>query len=346
MLHKFICLHLAGLILYTIPLAGQTDTLKKDFDLFDSNEILELSLSFDITKFEREKPKDEYLDAILTIHLNKEDSLIRKIRVKSCGDMRNKYCKLPPMVLNFTKTEFINENLHKLGKVKLYTHCRSGNEEYLFKEYLVYKLYNMLTECSFRVRIARITYKDIYNKNEPVVAYGFFIEPTDLLVERLNAIPVGAVPLTQRNILPDMIDRMAIFSYMVGNTDWSVSNQHNCKVFMQNDLNRPDQDMIIPFDFDYAGIVNANYAIPGKGLSIKSVSERIYIGMCRDEEGFSTALKEFSDKKEELYRIIEEFDPISDRGKKEMIRYLDEFYKLFNDRNAIVKVFLSECRDI
>jgi hypothetical protein len=104
--------------------------------------------------------------------------------------------------------------------------------------------------------------------------------------------------------------------------------------------------MIIPFDFDYAGIVNTDYAIPGDGLNIESVCERIYIGICRIEEEFIIALKEFSDKKEELYRIIQEFDPISDRGQKDMIRYLDEFYKLFNDRNAIVKVFLNECKHL
>jgi hypothetical protein len=346
MIRKSICLLLAELILYTIPLAAQTETPENNFDLFESNEILEISLSFDIAKFVREKSKDEYLDAILTINISKEDSIIRKIRVKSCGNMRNKYCKFPPVVLNFKKTEFVNENLYKLGKVKFYTHCRNGNEEYLFKEYLVYRLYNVLTDYSFRVRMARITYNDIYNKKKPVVSYGFFMEPTHSLEERLSAIRVGEVPLTQNNIMPEMIDRMAIFSYMIGNTDWSVSNQHNCKIFIQKDLNRPDKDIIIPFDFDYAGIVNTDYAIPGDGLNIESVCERIYIGICRNEEEFLIALKEFSDKKEELYSIIQEFDPISYRGKKDMIRYLDEFYKLFNDRNAIVKVFLNECKHL
>ncbi len=333
-------------MLYAIPLACQTDTLQKKFNLFESDEILEMSLSFDIKKFVREKPKDEYLDAVLTIHISKEDTIIRKIRVKSCGDFRNEYCKLPPILLNFKKTGFTNEYLHKMGKVKLYTHCRTGNEEYLFKEYLVYRLYNVLTDYSFRVRMARITYWDISDNKELVTAYGFFIEPMDMLVERLNAIPVGSVPLTQRNILPEMIDRMAIFSYMIGNTDWSVTNQHNCKILMQKDLDRPDQDMIIPFDFDYAGIVNTDYALPAEGLSIESVRERIYVGMCRTEEDFIIALTDFYDKKEELYRIIQDFDPISDKGKKEMVRYLDEFYKLFNNRNAIVNVFLKECRDI
>jgi hypothetical protein len=344
MLQKFICLLGVVLFLYTISATAQTDTLENNFDLFESDDILELSLSFDIAKFLREKSKDEYLDAILAIHTNDENSFITKIRVKSCGDMRNRYCKFPPMVLNFKKSECINENLQKLGKVRLYTHCRNGNEEYLYKEYLAYRLYNVLTDYSFRVRMARITYTDMYNKKKPVVSYGFFLEPTHSLEERLNAIRVGEVPLTQRSIMPEMIDRMAIFSYMIGNTDWSVSNQHNCKIFMQKDLNCPDQDMIIPFDFDYAGIVNTDYAIPGEGLNIESVCERIYIGICRNEEEFLIALKEFSDKKEELYSIIQEFDPISDRGKKEMILYLDEFYKLFNDRNAIVKVFLNECK--
>lgn len=355
MLQKFISLQLGILFFIGIPLTGQyetdqlqsslTDTLEEDFDLFGSNEILELSLSFDIKTYIREKPKEEYLDALLTINISKEDSVTCNIRVKSCGDFRNKYCNFPPLLMNFKKTEFAGENLHKLGKVKMYTHCRSGCEEYLFREYLVYRLYNVLTDYSFRVRMARITYHDVNDKKKPVQTYGFFIEPMDMLTERLNAIQVGSVPLTQKNILPDMLDRMAIFSYMIGNTDWSVTNHHNCKILMENDLDRPDQNMIIPFDFDYAGIVNTCYAVPGEGLEIESVRERIYIGVCRSEENFMTGLQEFIDKKEDLYSIIQGFDPISEKGKKEMLRYLDGFYDLFNSRNAIVYELLKECRD-
>jgi hypothetical protein len=345
-----------GLVFYAVPSGGQpatgelphsiSDNPIKDFDLFENNEVLDLSLTFDVARYIKEKPKEEYLDAILNLYISKEDSITRNIRIRSCGEFRNKYCNFPPMVMNFKKTEFADESLHKIGKVKMFTHCRTGCEEFLQREYLVYRLYNVLTSYSFKVRPVRVTYYDTNHKKKPVGTCGFFIEPMDMLAERLNGIPIGSVPLTQRNIVPEMMDRMAIFSYMIGNTDWSVTNQHNCKILTSKDLNRPEQAMIIPYDFDYAGIVNTNYAIPGEGLDIESVRERIYIGICRSEEDFMIALQEFIEKKEEFYRVIQECDLISDKVRKDMIHYLDGFYNLFNDRNAILYQLLKDCRDI
>jgi hypothetical protein len=40
------------------------DTLQQDFGLFTSDEILNLSLRFDITQYRRKKPKDEYMKAV------------------------------------------------------------------------------------------------------------------------------------------------------------------------------------------------------------------------------------------------------------------------------------------
>ena len=101
---------------------------------------------------------------------------------------------------------------------------------YLFKEYLIYKLYNVLTDYSFRVRLASVDYISTYQKNKVIRSYGFFIEPIELLAERIQAVPVESPALNQKNIIPEMMDRVAIFNYMIGNTDWSVPGQHNCKV--------------------------------------------------------------------------------------------------------------------
>ena len=43
-----------------------------------------------------------------------------------------------------------------------------------------------------------------------------------------------------------MMDRIAIFNYMIGNTDWSVPNQHNVKILSQGNSERPDLGVIVP----------------------------------------------------------------------------------------------------
>lgn len=321
-----------------------TDTLA-DFGLFTRDDILELSLQFDITHYKKKKPKDEYLDAILTYHISKTDSVNKKIRIKSRGEFRNGYCDFPPIYLNFKKTDFQKADLSKIEKMKLVTHCQTGNEDFLFKEYLIYKLYNVLTDTSFRVRLVKINYINTFKKSKPVRSFAFFIEPLDFMAERINSVPVEITTLSQKNIIPLMMDRMAIFNYMIGNTDWSVPNQHNCKVLVEINTDTPELGVIVPYDFDYSGLVNASYAIPAEGLGIESVRQRIYTGICRNEEVFLNALKEFAGKKESFYSVITEFPYLDERSKKDMIRYLDEFYNGFDKRSSVVYNLKQDCKD-
>jgi hypothetical protein len=131
---------------------------------------------------------------------------------------------------------------------------------------------------------------------------------------------------------------------MIGNTDWSVPGQHNCKIMLRKETDRPELGMLVPYDFDYSGLVNAYYAVPYEPLGLKSVRERRYLGVCRSEEVFINALKEFTDKKEEFYRIINEFSLLSAKSKKDMMGFLDSFYSEIEDHNTIVSDMLRECK--
>jgi hypothetical protein len=326
------------------PLAA-ADTLSNDFGLFTNEEVLNLQLRFDVVQYTRKKPKEDYLKAILTYHINEKDSINREIRIKSRGEMRNGYCDFPPIRLNFKNAGFQKTDLAKIEKIKMVTHCKYGNEENLFKEYLIYKLYNVLTDTSFRVRLVKVDYinNNPAKKRKPVETYSFFIEPIEMLAERTKSAPVENPNLTQKHILPVMMDRIAIFNYMIGNTDWSVPNLHNCKILSAFDPNHPGLGILVPYDFDYSGLVNADYAIPYEGLGLKSVQERRYLGICRDEAVYNSELKVFLDKKEAFYKVINEFPLLADRTKKEMIDYLESFYRMFDKRNSIVSDILNGC---
>jgi hypothetical protein len=336
-----------------LPAFGQNDTANtdyavvdtlSDFGLFANEDIMRVDLRFDITHYTRKKPKEEYLKAILTYHINDKDSVNKEIRLKSRGEFRNGYCSFPPVVVNFKKSDFQKGDLKEIEKMKMVTHCISGNEDNLLKEYLIYKLYNVLTDSSFRVRLVKIKYINTYKKSKPIISYSFFIEPMSILAKRINCTPVEALSLTQKNIQPKFIDRAAIFNYMIGNTDWSVPNQHNVKVLTIPGSLTPELGLVIPYDFDYSGMVNAHYAVPAEGLKISSVRERIFLGMCRDRDYYVGAIREFAAKKDEFYKEIREFPYLKDRTKKDMLKYLDEFYSGFDKQNTIVSEFLRECK--
>jgi len=329
----------------SIDIYAASDTLQKDFGLFTNDEIFELSLRFDINEYTRNRTEDKYLDAILTYHINRNDSLNKEVKLRSRGVSRKKICQFPPLSLNFKKTEFNKEDLKRIGKIKVVTHCERGNEEYLFREYLVYKLLNILTEYSFKVRLVRINYINTHKVSKPLSTYAFFIEPMDFLIERTNSTEVELTNLGQTNILPEVMDRVAVFSYMIGNTDWSIAGLHNCKILAQKNSQHPELGILVPYDFDYSGLVNSDYAVPYEPLGLTSVRQRYYLGICRSEDVFWNALKEFSDKKEECYKIIEEFPLLSEKSKKDMIVFLDTFYRGIEKRNLVLSEMKRTCKD-
>ncbi len=324
------------------PLSA-VDTLRKDFGLFVGDGLLRLTLRFDIKEYIREKPKDEYMNATLTYYFNEKDSVSKEIRLKSRGIFRNEYCQFPPLSLYFNKSDSAKTDLDKIAKIKVVTHCYYGNENYLFKEYLVYKLFNILTDYSFRVRLARIDYISTTGKSKTISTFCFLIEPFNMLAERTKTIPVNSATLTQKNIIPEIMDRVTLFNYMIGNTDWTVTYQHNIKVLINSFSDKPNLGIAVPYDFDYSGLVDAHYAAPATALGLASVRERRYLGLCRTEDDFAKALMEFSDKKQEFYKIINEFPYLNDKVKKSMTGYLDEFYNGIDRRNTVIQKFLNEC---
>ncbi|MDO6473742.1 hypothetical protein [Maribacter sp. 1_MG-2023] len=135
--------------------------------------------------------------------------------------------------------------------------------------------------------------------------------------------------------------KISIFQYAIGNSDWSVTGLHNIKLFTHKTGNNT-KAIAVPYDFDYSGIVNAIYAIPSENLDINSVTERYFLGPCYSKETYEIMLKEFITKKSEIYNMIENFDLLKERSKKNMLSYLDSFYSQIEKKNA-TSYFLNNC---
>jgi hypothetical protein len=323
------------------------DTQNVNVKLFESDDLFEISLRFDITAYKRIRSDTTYLDAVLTYYTADNDSVSKKIRVKARGQIRKTICDFPPLSLNFKMKESGSDEFIGINKLKLVPYCMVGYEDYILREYLIYKLYNLLTPYSFKVRLLKISFINTARPtSKPIIQYGFAIEPQKLLERRNHMIAVLNSRLTQLSIRPDLMDRCAIFNYMIGNTDWAVPNQHNALVYMQTKSERPDLGIVVPYDFDYAGLVSATYAVPAPELPIKSVRERLYLGVCRNEEEFTKATREFLEKKDQLYKLINDFPYLHPRSKKDMINYLNGFFYMFDKRNSIVRELKYQCKEI
>jgi hypothetical protein len=227
--------------------------------------------------------------------------------------------------------------------------CSSGKdkEDYVLREYLAYKLFNVMTDTSFRVRLLKVDYIDAEKKKKPVQQFGFFIEPAEMLAARINCVPVKARNLTQKDIIPAIMDRLAIFNFMIGNYDWSVPGLHNVLVIKSLNYDPYGRGISIPHDFDWTGLVNASYAIPAENIGTENVRERIFIGICRSKDVYQKDLDLFLAKKEAFYSVIREFPYVNQKVKKDMIDYLDGFFnQLEGRRDRILYELINSCKKI
>jgi hypothetical protein len=331
------------------PKSTKSDTLKKqkkekkDLHLFDSNEVLNITLRFNLSTFIRKKSKTEYLDAVMTINPGEKDSIRTNLKLKARGEIRNVICYFPLVELNLKKLEF---KYADLDKIKLVDQCNTGNEyeDYVLREYLIYKLYNVLTDTSFRVRLLSLKLIESQKNKKPVKQYGFFIEPLEMLAKRTNTTIVEATALNQKSIKEGSMDRVAIFNYMVGNYDWAIPGQHNVRVLKSMIFEPEALGIAVPYDFDWAGLVNASYAIPAENVGLESVRERLFLGICRTKEVYRKDLEEFIEKKDKFYSVVREFPYLSQKSKQYIINYLNDFYSQVEAKNVITNIFLNSCK--
>lgn len=319
-----------------------SDTIP-DINIFEEEAPLDITLKYDITSFIKEKREGEYLDAELQIHYGENYSITKNIKIKARGNFRRGHCFFPPIHLNFKKDPIQNSVL--TGKIKLVTHCTNSkhNDLYIFREYLTYKMYNILSDYSLRVRLLNIHYIDTGTKKREYQQFGFLIEPVKLLAKRTESVEVNPTVIRGGNILTEHADLVALFQYMIGNTDWRFKAGHNTR-YIKNLEMLTDKVIPIPYDFDFSGFVGTSYSFPQSWTSIESINEREYLGYCRDENAYFYCIKTFADKKEDLTQTISAFEYISDKEKKYEIKFLNEFLSRLEKPERLVRDLKNQCR--
>jgi hypothetical protein len=229
------------------------------------------------------------------------------------------------------------------NKLKLVTYCRDMEryQEYVIQEYLVYKVYNILTDTSFRVRLTHITYKDMGKDNPRAENYGFLIEDIDDLAARLGGEETDRLLQVHDMCDHPSIDRFTLFEFMISNVDWNVGKplMHNVKLItIGSSLPIP-----IPYDFDFSGIVNTNYAAAPPNLPIQSVRQRLFRGYCRPKGEYEKTIQLFLDRKDKIYALYENCPYLDEKVIKSTLKFYDKFYDIITDPKQIRKQIYDAC---
>jgi len=196
----------------------QDSTLVIEQGVFDSDKPLRCSLNFNIREFRNSKFEEKKIPAILSHYKNDSIAIHKNISIKTRGNSRKEFCYFPPIKLKLKKASFDDPYLDLVKNQKLVTHCKEGNnyEQALLKEYLAYKLYNVLTDKSFRVRLMDMQYIDSENKVKTSNHYAFLIEDIDILAERNNCLKIKQEKLDMSHIDTATMLQISLFQFMIG----------------------------------------------------------------------------------------------------------------------------------
>ena len=291
----------------------------------------------------------KYHKALISYSLTDKKSDYLPVKIKTRGNFRRnpKNCSMPPLKLKVSKKARTTDNVFKDQYVlKLVVPCKKNAEkfqEYIIMEYLIYKAYELFDDLHYKTRLVDLELIDSLKPDKPLKMKGFFIEETKQLAEKNGGKFVKFKRFHQENIERNQMTKLAVFQYLIGNTDWSVDVGHNIKLFFKEGANVPTA---VPYDFDWSGIINTNYAVPSPNLNISSVKERTFRGYKRSMEEYTPVIKLFNDKKEEVYNLFKNCEWLSDKTKSSTIKYLDEFYKIINDPKTVEREFIKNCRKV
>lgn len=327
--------------------------------LFGTHDPLKLTIEAPLTTIFKERdPESEEYPGAVTHHQTDGQEVKLDVEIRTRGKTRlsRRICEFPPLRLDFDKDQTASETFRQQDKLKLAVHCqnRAGYEQYVLQEYLVYRVFNLLADLSFRARLARVTYVDTDGKLDTLTRLGFLLEDDEMLAARH-----GWMVLTTGVVPPEMAERdflalVEVFQYMIGNPDWSAfqaepGEDHCCH--NTRAIGSPDEGPVfsVPYDFDISGLVNTRYADqlfrPGdRNLGIRSVRERVYRGLCSSAPSLPKVFDQFNEKREAIFQLYREQPELDPKVVKESLEYLDEFYRTINDPRQVEREFTRKCR--
>ena len=312
--------------------------------LFEATEPLDLTLKADfgaINKNRGNEKRDQ--PGVLSYVTAAGDTVALDVQLHTRGHFRLARCQYPPLKVVFNREQTPHTTFAHQGSLKLTVQCRGGQgyANYLLEEYLIYRAYNLLTDRSFRVRLARVSYVDVNGKHAPEMRRAFFVEDDDRMARRNATHVIDQKGLSQGDVDVEQMGVAVVFQYMIGNTDWAVSALHNIV------LTEDSTGVVypVPYDFDWSGVISTPYAQPDPRLNLPNVRQRAFRGMCRSPQDLATLFARFNARKDTIYTLYRGMAAEGLEAKRisQALDYYDEFFKTINDPGRTRREFILAC---
>jgi hypothetical protein len=320
--------------------AGRANAMLPD-SLFRSDEVIRIELKSNFTAILQQRTVEPVAHkGILTYSTADGKTVKLNVEVTSRGNFRRDpaNCDFPPLLLNFSKKGTKNTLFKNQDKLKLVTPCKLDRD--VIQEYLVYKMYNLITEKSLKARLVSISYFDTDKNKRLFEKYSFFIEDEDHAAMRNNAIEIKKV-LTPFDLDSVVFRNMAFFQYMIGNKDWFVTSRKN--IVLMQPADSSGAPFAVPYDFDFAGFVDADYTRPAGVPRELLVDRRVFKGICYSESEINETITYLRKLRPAFESLIRSMPMLPRYSQGENLNYIREFYSAIEDPRDIRKRFLANC---
>jgi hypothetical protein len=341
----------AALAAWAAPGGAQIADTRAPQPLFASDQPIALRVDLPfaaVTRGATRGATPEYQPARLSYTAPSGETIATDLRVRERGKSRRVACSFPPLLLNFRPNTLGGTVFEGQSRLKLVTHCepREANAQFVFLEYLAYRVLNLVTDTSLRVRPVTVTYFDTDRGREIARGPGILLEDEASFAARSGLTPIEDQRVERARYDAAALGLVETFEYFIGNTDWSAFAGPPGSKCCHNvvPLARADGVLLpIIYDFDASGIVDPPYALPDQRLRIGSVRNRLYRGPCRDLAALRATFVPFEAKRAEIRALYEQHAQLAAKSRDKALGYIDDFYAVLADPKNIERAFRSSC---
>lgn len=325
---------------------------KKPPKLFSDYSEMQISLTGPWRSLRKNKKKDTRYPATLSYQDPQGNSKSIQVEVAARGITRRlKVCSFPPLKVYFDKDKLKGSIFRGTKSLKLVTYCQvhSKYQQYYLKEFLAYRIFNLITDFSFRVKPLTVEYINSEKKAKSISRFSFFIEDIDDVADRNKLEKMNSGRVSTSKINPQHSSYYSLFQLLIGNLDWSATNRvsnerccHNTRIISPGANQSPLYT--IPYDFDASGIVDAHYALPPEALNQRNIRQRLFRGYCAHNSFLPEAAALFQQHKEEIFRLFSEETRLKQKPKSQVRNYIKGFYVILDDPKRFQREVIDKCR--
>jgi len=336
-------------VLIALGLIAVPAAAKEPHPLFASDAPLHLTITGAIASLSRGEPTaNKSVPATVRVDGAAPETLAATLSPRGITRREKDVCSFVPIRIEFTGKPPAGSLFKGQKKLKLVVHCRPAEafQQYLLLEFAAYRMYQQLTPVSFGVRLATIDYVD--DRGKPMTTrLGFLVEDADDVAKRNSLAKFKGERIGSAALAPAAAARFTAFEYLIGNLDWAMTAGpagtdccHNSKLLGSEGAAAGLTP--VPYDFDFAGLVDAPYATSPAAIPLPNVRVRRYRGYCRHNAEAPAAFAELVAKRAALVGVLDTIPHLEARARDKASGYLAGGFETVSTPAGVIKL-LSGC---